>query len=195
MHPRRILVAAGLAVGLAMPAASYAQTAAPSCQFQLGFASLASEIPQQVGSCVDNEAHNPINGDALQHTTTGGLLVWRKADNWTAFTDGYHTWINGPNGLQERLNTDRFPWEAPAPASPAPATSPGGQGSLADEIARIAVPDGFPPMAQLPSDQQMGCVHMAESLQKSAIQPTPMQTDVQLCPYADDPNWPGFKTS
>ena len=40
------------------------------------------------------------------------FLVWRKADNWTAFTDGYRTWINGPSGLQVRLNTEHF--EAPA---------------------------------------------------------------------------------
>jgi len=58
------------------------------------------------------KSHNPQNGDALQLTTTGGMLVWRKADNWTAFTDGYRSWINGPNGLQERLNTQRFSWEA-----------------------------------------------------------------------------------
>ena len=37
---------------------------------------------------------------------------WRKADNRTAFTDGYRTWINGPNGLVDRLNSARFPWEA-----------------------------------------------------------------------------------
>ena len=37
-----------------------------------------------------------------------GLLVWRKADNHTAFTDGYRTWVNGPYGLQVRLNTARF---------------------------------------------------------------------------------------
>lgn len=84
--------------------------AAAECRFTLGFATLASMIPQQVGSCLDNEGHNPDNGDALQRTT-GGLLVWRKADNWTAFTDGYRTWINGPVGLSQRLNTQRFPWE------------------------------------------------------------------------------------
>lgn len=38
-------------------------------------------------------------------------MVWRKQDNRTAFTDGYRTWINGPNGLQQRLNTERFAWE------------------------------------------------------------------------------------
>ena len=63
-----------------------------------------------VGECLDNEHYNAI-GDSNQHTT-GGLLAWRKADNWTAFTDGYRTWVNGPNGLQQRLNTERFEWEA-----------------------------------------------------------------------------------
>lgn len=55
-------------------------------------------------------------------------MAWRKADNWTAFTNGYWTWINGPNGLAKRLNSQRFSWEAnptalplaDAPAAPAP---------------------------------------------------------------------------
>jgi plastocyanin len=42
--------------------------------------------------------------------------VWRKADNWTAFTDGHQTWLNGPFGLQRRLNTTRFAWEGDAVA-------------------------------------------------------------------------------
>ena len=32
--------------------------------------------------------------------------------SFTAFTDGYHTWVNGPNGVQERLNSQRFAWQA-----------------------------------------------------------------------------------
>ncbi|MGH2457546.1 MAG: Kelch repeat-containing protein [Chloroflexota bacterium] len=81
-----------------------------ACHFALGFKALDAEIPAVVGNCLENEQHNPTNGDALQ-PTTGGLLVWRKTDNFTAFTDGYHTWVNGPLGLQERLNTERFRWE------------------------------------------------------------------------------------
>lgn len=42
----------------------------------------------------------------------GGLFVWRKADNWTAFTDGYATWISGPYGVQKRLNNQRFGFES-----------------------------------------------------------------------------------
>lgn len=87
-----------------------------SCSFVLGFATLAAVLPEQVHACTDDEGHNPANGDALQHTS-GGLLVWRKhpqagTRNWIAFTDGYHTWVNGPNGIAERLNTQRFAWEA-----------------------------------------------------------------------------------
>ncbi|HEX9017084.1 MAG TPA: glucosaminidase domain-containing protein [Chloroflexota bacterium] len=84
--------------------------AAERATFRLGFKSLADLIPDIVGDPVEEEAHNPMNGDGLQHTTIG-LMVWRKADNWTAFTNGYWTWVNGPNGLQKRLNTERFPWE------------------------------------------------------------------------------------
>ena len=89
--------------------------AADSCQFSLGFLTLEQMIPDVVGDCIVNEHYSPINGDGLQETTHG-LLVWRKSDNWTAFTDGYHTWINGPLGLQKRLNSQRFSWES-APAS------------------------------------------------------------------------------
>ena len=88
--------------------AAYAE---PSCQFVFGFATLQALLPNLVGSCLDDEQHNGSSGDAIQHTT-GGLLAWRKLDNWTAFTDGYHTWINGPSGLVERLNSQRFAWEA-----------------------------------------------------------------------------------
>ncbi len=99
-------------------ASTYAnEVLTPACQYVLGFHTLYTDLPSIVGSCLDNEQHNPANGDALQHTT-GGLFVWRRADNWTAFTDGYHTWVNGPHGLQERLNTERFPWETSADSVP-----------------------------------------------------------------------------
>lgn len=90
---------------------------AEDCTLVLGFATLAGLIPDQAGVCVDSESHNPENGDGLQNTT-GGLMVWRKADNWTAFTDGYRTWVNGPAGVERRLNTERFAWEANPEALP-----------------------------------------------------------------------------
>jgi hypothetical protein len=86
-----------------------AQTSA--CSFVLGFAALDSLIPDLVGNCVTNESFNPVNGDSLQ-LTTNGLLVWRKSDNFTAFTNGSQTWVNGPLGLQQRADNQRFWWEA-----------------------------------------------------------------------------------
>ena len=91
----------------AVPGAPSIASAA-GCQFVLGFATMAAAVPQ-VGQCQEDQ-HYASNGDAQQHTT-GGLLVWRKADNVTVFTDGYHSWVNGPRGLQQRLNSDRFDWE------------------------------------------------------------------------------------
>lgn len=105
---------------------------AANCQFILGFKTLHDMIPNIVGNCVTNEYFNSANGDTLQSTTgangQGGLLVWRKADNWTAFTDGFHTWINGPLGLEERLNSQRFQWEwNPDNLPVVPAPTPGSQ--------------------------------------------------------------------
>ena len=105
----------GLASKVVAPSVPAPASAPPAvgnngCTFTLGFAALAGQIPSVDGGCKVNEHHNPANGDALQETS-GGLLVWRKADNFTAFTDGYHTWVNGPFGVQERLNTEHFSWE------------------------------------------------------------------------------------
>ncbi len=99
-----------LLVTLAPSAAMPAPVGAAGCQFELGFLTLQQAIPDVVGSCLTNVQYDPANGDALQ-PTTGGLLVWRKFDNFTAFTDGYNTWLNGPFGLQTRLNSQRFAWE------------------------------------------------------------------------------------
>ena len=83
---------------------------------------LAEQIPEVVGEPLEDEHHNPLNGDALQQTTKG-LMAWRKADNWTAFTDGTRSWINGPYGVQSRPNEERFPWEKDRPA-PRPTGQP-----------------------------------------------------------------------
>jgi hypothetical protein len=83
---------------------------AETCRFVLGFATLHTLIAPIVGSCLEDEHHDPTTGDGLE-STTNGLLVWRKADNVTAFTDGSQTWVNGPLGLQVRLNSQRFFWE------------------------------------------------------------------------------------
>jgi len=44
-------------------------------------------------------------------------MAWRKADNWTAFTNGAMTWINGPVGVQSRPNDLRFDWEKDQPSN------------------------------------------------------------------------------
>jgi hypothetical protein len=86
---------------------------AQSCEFVLGFAELRALVgPQIVGDCLEAQRYVE-SGDAHQ-VTSGGLLVWRKGDNWTAFTDGARTWVNGPQGVQQRFNTERFAWEASA---------------------------------------------------------------------------------
>ena len=110
MKTRLVLLVA--VVGLVF---SFQPVLAQDCVFQLGFKALRDLIPDVVGECLENERHDPETGMTLQDTTSG-QLIWRKADNWTAFTDGQHTWINGLEGLQQRLNTERFPWETPAPA-------------------------------------------------------------------------------
>jgi hypothetical protein len=130
------------------PAPAFAQ---PSCSFNLGFKALRDQIPQIVGDCLENERFNPANGNAEQRTT-GGLLVWRKADNWTAFTNGSLTWVNGPFGLQSRPNGSRFEWEAGPPGQPvvrapaapaAPPAPPSAAGRSRSEQAASATRSGW----------------------------------------------------
>jgi hypothetical protein len=120
---RRVLFAILTAVLLAIPSTGAAPVSGASCQFVLGFKALHDQIPGIVGECKTDEYHNSSNGDAIQETTGlhggGGLLVWRKCDNVTAFTDGQSTWLMGPGGLQRRLNAERFPWEHDCPAQQA----------------------------------------------------------------------------
>jgi hypothetical protein len=96
---------------------SAAVSAGPAqCEFQHGFRTLHDRIPALVADCLEDEHGNPANGNVEQRTT-GGLLVWRPADNWTAFTDGATTWINGPDGLVQRPTAGPlFSWEAAPPA-------------------------------------------------------------------------------
>ena len=87
---------------------------AQDCSFVLGFAALRDMIPDVVGGCLENERHDPRTGVTRQ-ATANGRLIWRKADNWTGFSDGRHTWVNGPAGIQKRLSDELFAWEAPDP--------------------------------------------------------------------------------
>ena len=110
--------------------------AAAECQFVLGFQALHAMIPDTVGDCVENEQHHPGQGVTLQRTTNG-LLAWQKATNHTSFTDGSHTWVLGPLGLQQRLNTEQFDWERDLAAVPEAATEAEAQ-TIAYVMAAIA---------------------------------------------------------
>ena len=110
-HPKlSVRVAGALLLASALLLPFQAANAQATCTFQLGFATLHEQIPAIVGDCTENVQYDGVTGDGLQ-TTTNGLLVWRKSDNFTAFTDGNQTWINGPFGLQTRLNAQRLFWE------------------------------------------------------------------------------------
>jgi hypothetical protein len=119
------LLVLAVAVALIVPQIGKSAEASPAeqtCTFNLGFATLRDMIIAQygdiVGACLENEHYDPYTGDSLQQTR-GGLMVWRKADNWTAFTDGATTYLNGPTGLAVRPNAGPlFPWENPAPPGP-----------------------------------------------------------------------------
>ena len=129
-----------MAVALAAALLPGAPQQSPAgCHFALGFATLRDLIgPAVVGDCLEDEHFNPANGNSEQRTS-GGLLVWRKLDNWTAFTDGYRTWVNGPFGLQQRLNTERFDWEVTPP--PPPAVAP------PTAVPAVATPTPIPAVA------------------------------------------------
>jgi hypothetical protein len=120
-----------LAAALLWLASAAAAFAEPAPIFKLGFKLLADQIPDVAGQPVEDEWHNPENGDGLQRTTTG-MMVWRKADNFTAFTNGHTTWVSGPYGVRARANDARFWWEASPPGDTRRAVS------LLDEVLMVA---------------------------------------------------------
>lgn len=127
--------------------APYPVAAQPGCAFKLGFKALHDQIPDIVGDCVTDEQWNGLR-DWNQHTTNG-LMVWRSFENWTAFTNGATTWINGPYGVESRPNEGPFfGWEvrisptvppAPRVSPPPPAPRP------AAPVARVQPPPPSPP--------------------------------------------------
>lgn len=111
--PGRLIAALGTALLVTLVAGGAAGAAGP--EYRLGFRALADLAPDVVGQPLEDE-HSTAEGDSLQRTTRG-LMVWRKATNTAAFTDGHLTWIDGPHGLQIRTNQERFGWEL-APLGP-----------------------------------------------------------------------------
>ena len=106
----------------ASPAASPARAPSPAvvaaspspgagCQFVLGFAQMRDLVgPATVGNCLEDARQIPGNGNTEQRTTNG-LLVHRALDGRLLFITANQTWINGPEGLVQRPNNQRFPWE------------------------------------------------------------------------------------
>lgn len=124
----RHIVATLIVIGLLVAAANAVDVhGQDACSFVGGFARLRELVgADKIGNCLEDEHFNVENGNAEQRTT-GGLLVWRKADNFTAFTDGGTTWVNGPEGLQKRPNNERFAWETDpvtAPSTTVASTGP-----------------------------------------------------------------------
>ncbi|GEM_PF-1643667 len=159
------------------PVQSQPQPAPPApgpCQFVLGFKTLHDLIPDTVGDCTDNQSFDS-DGNAIQHTVANGqkgLLVWRKLDNWTAFTDGYHTWINGKYGLQERLNSDRFLFEGDL----APPAATGASGAASAPPVPAPVPTPTPPLGGVPPGVFPLLLEIADKLDTTAG---------TVCQYAD----------
>jgi predicted double-glycine peptidase len=168
-----------------------ASAAAPAndCRFVLGFAALHDAAPSDIGSCLDNQAF-AANGDAIQHTAKG-MLVWRKADNWTAFTNGYRTWLNGPDGLVTRFNDEWFEWEAypaetngvPVQEDP-PAAASSSEVSLGPLIHTDQALDNCGPAAIAEVLRYYGITKSQQELQAilRVGNPTGMSTDV-IQPY------------
>ena len=152
---RRVLLGLMLATMAAATILVGAALAQTEPEFRLGFKALADQIPDVVGRPVEDE-HWDASGDLLQRTTTG-LMVWRRSDRWTAFTDGHTTWILGPYGLQSRLNSEIYPWErvlpGPAPA-PEPTAPPPGP-ALPTAAPPPPTPTPFPASAYSPDVKAM----------------------------------------
>ena len=130
---------------LAWPATTLAAPAHQAgCTFKLGFKALYDQIPDIVGVCVSDEYWNAL-GDSNQQTRKG-LMAWRAADNWTAFTNGATTWINGPYGVASRPNEGPFfAWESRA------ATNPPYAPRVSQPLPRAAAPPAAPAPAPPPA--------------------------------------------
>jgi hypothetical protein len=175
-----VLFALSLLLGLLPTSESRVGVAeAESCEFRLGFAAMKIAMPDTVGECVEDERHNPGNGDGLQQTTHG-LLVWRKADNFTAFTDGFRTWISGPVGVAERLNAERFDWEFDATDLVRLTEQ---ERSLADAIDRYRASRGLTPIRRSFSLTRVAKTHVGD------LQRHPPQLPCSMHSWSADGDW------
>jgi uncharacterized protein YkwD len=162
-----LLVALSAVAFISLQSSPALASAQASPQFRLGFKALADQVPQVVGSPQEEE-HWGEGGDSLQQTSTG-LMVWRKADNWTAFTNGSRTWVNGPYGVMERGNEERFEWEAPnqlaVRVESLPTATPQSSADASAEMAALGMinrsrqENGAGPVAMDPAVQQVARSH------------------------------------
>ena len=136
---KRALVGILASFSLLVAAAPAQAQTAPSgnCQFQAGFADMATLVPAVVGSCVSN-AH-PANqfGDTMQETSNG-LLTWTKATDITEFTTGQKTWVLSGYGLILREATTAYSWEGPT--SVVAGVSINSKGEAVDPISGTVLP-------------------------------------------------------
>ncbi|MDO8689075.1 MAG: glycoside hydrolase family 2 TIM barrel-domain containing protein [Dehalococcoidia bacterium] len=113
------LLRIGALVGLLLAWAPGESRASGTCQITLGFAVLRDMVDQaegadMVGTCLEDVRYD-ADGNAMQ-ITSNGLLGWSGSANWTGFTDGETTWVNGPNGLEKRSNDEQLQWEEEYPS-------------------------------------------------------------------------------
>lgn len=89
------------------------------CVLDRPFAELGARIgPALLGQCVE-PPQTQSNGDIRQRTVHGELF-WYAMDSRTAYTDGHHVWMTGPDGIARRRIEERFSWERDADAGPRP---------------------------------------------------------------------------
>jgi zinc/manganese transport system substrate-binding protein len=82
-----------------------------ACQLSGGFAQLAAQIPDRVGTCQGSVTSRPELGEATQ-PTSNGLLVYHSVDGVVSFSDGSHTWVLDPSGQAQIRNVnERFSFE------------------------------------------------------------------------------------
>lgn len=176
---RLLAIVASLALLLGPTAFTPRAFAAPSCQYILGFGVLHDALSDRVGDCVDNQTFN-VFGDATQDTTHG-LLVWRKADNSTAFTDGAHTWVNGPYGISARLNSQRFGWESDAGVGGAIVVDPNQPAESRPPAPVIGTRVGLPAPIYSPANWLLGAAEVGPDCQDAPYHTASYATDTVTC--------------
>jgi uncharacterized protein YkwD len=100
-------------------------------------------------------------------------MAWRKADNWTAFTNGSRTCVNGPYGVMERSNEARFEWEA-GEESPAASAGP-----RVVPSARGVAPQPAPSQSPEAAAEQAALEMINRSRQENGIGPVAMDGALQ----------------